>query len=237
MACAFAAVLLLTSLPALASDTSASQNARDAAEAQFDKAQTLRASLESSPESRRILSQYQELVKSYRKVYLLSASAKDVPLAIMTVGDLNRKMGQLFDPKFYQAAIEAYQYLQREYPTSRYREDALLAIGQIQNDDLHDAALAQKTFEEFLQVDTARRQFLARVPDDGARAREAAGKVMWSIAGDLPDFEEASRALFACDRVRFEALIETWPPDVRDYAKTLAAPSFVDARRGVPVTA
>jgi N-acetylmuramoyl-L-alanine amidase len=152
MACAFAAALLLTSLPALGTDTNTSQNARDAAEAQFDKAQTLRASLESSPESRRILSQYQELVKAYRKVYLLSASAKDVPQAIMTVGDLNRKMGELFDPKFYQAAIEAYQYLEREYPTSRYREDALLAIGHIQKDDLRDAALAQKTFEEFLQA-------------------------------------------------------------------------------------
>jgi N-acetylmuramoyl-L-alanine amidase len=152
MACAFAAVLLLTSLPALATDSNNSQNARDAAEAQFDRAQSQRASMEATPESRRILVQYQELVKSYRKVYLLSASAKDVPQAIMTVGDLNRKMGELFDPKFYQAAIEAYQYLQREYPTSRYREDALLAIGHIQNDDLRDPALAQKTFEEFLQT-------------------------------------------------------------------------------------
>jgi|HubBroStandDraft_6_1064221.scaffolds.fasta_scaffold23407_4 hypothetical protein len=84
-------------------------------------------------------------------------------------------------------------------------------------------------------VDEARKRTPAA--EQARKAREAAGKVMWSIAGDLPDFEEASRALFACDRVRFEALIETWPPDVRDYAKTLAAPSFVDARRGVPVTA
>jgi N-acetylmuramoyl-L-alanine amidase len=152
MACAFAAALLLTSLPALATDANNSQNARDAAEAQFDRAQAQRASMEATPESRRILVQYQELIKAYRKVYLLSSSAKDVPQAIMTVGDLNRKMGELFDPKYYQLAIEAYQYLQREYPTSRYREDALLAIGHIQNDDLQDAALAQKTFEEFLQA-------------------------------------------------------------------------------------
>jgi N-acetylmuramoyl-L-alanine amidase len=152
MACGFAAVLLLTSLPALATDANNSQNARDAAEAQFDRAQAQRASMEATPESHRVLIQYQELIKSYRKVYLLSSSAKDVPQAIMTVGDLNRKMGELFDPKYYQLAIEAYQYLQREYPTSRYREDALLAIGHIQNDDLHDAALAQKTFEEFLQA-------------------------------------------------------------------------------------
>jgi hypothetical protein len=60
---------------------------------------------------------------------------------------------------------------------------------------------------------------------------------MWSIAGDLPDFEEASRALFAGDRVRFEALIEAWPHDVLEYVKTLAAPSFVDARNGLAFTA
>ena len=152
LACAFAvAALLLTSLPAFADANTNSANARDAAEAQFDRAQAQRASVEGTPEQRRILVQYQELAKSYRKVFLLSASAKDVPLAIMTVGDLNRKMGDLFDPKFYRAAIDAYQYLQREYPTCRYREDALFAVGQIQKDNLHDAALAQKTFEEFLQ--------------------------------------------------------------------------------------
>jgi N-acetylmuramoyl-L-alanine amidase len=152
LACALAVVLLLTSLPILASDASPAQKARDAAEAQFDRAQSQRASVEGTPEPRRILVQYQELVKSYRKVYLLSASAKDVPQAIMTVGDLNRKMGELFDPKFYQSAIDAYQYLQHDYPASRYREDALLAIAQIQKDDLRDAASAQKTFEQFLQL-------------------------------------------------------------------------------------
>jgi N-acetylmuramoyl-L-alanine amidase len=152
LACAVAIVLLFTSLPALAADKTPPQSARDAAEAQFDRAQSQRAVLEANPESRRQLIQYQDVVKSFRRVYLLSASAKDVPVAIMTVGDLNRKMGDLFDPKFYQLAIEAYQYLQREYPASRFREDALLAVGQIQNEDLRDAALARNTFEQFLQL-------------------------------------------------------------------------------------
>jgi N-acetylmuramoyl-L-alanine amidase len=152
LAYAFAAAILLASLPAFATDTTPAQSARDAAESQFDHAQTQRTTLEAIPESRRSLIQYQDLVKSYRRVYLLSASAKDVPLAIMTVGDLNRKMGDLFDPKFYQSAIDAYQYLQHDYPTSRYREDAMIAVGQIQNDNLHDAAEAQKTFEQFLQL-------------------------------------------------------------------------------------
>jgi N-acetylmuramoyl-L-alanine amidase len=152
LGCAIAAVLIFTSLPALAAETNNPQSARDAAEAQFERAQAQRTSVEARPESNRTLVQYQELAKAYRKVFLLSASAKDVPQAIMIVGDLNRKMGDLFDPKYYQIAIQTYEYLQREYPTSRYREDALLAVGEIQNDNLHDAAAAQKSFEQFLQL-------------------------------------------------------------------------------------
>ena len=52
--------------------------------------------------------------------------------------------------------------------------------------------------------------------------REAAGKVMWSIAGNLPDFEEASRALFAPDPNRFDALVAAWPGDLRDHFTRLS---------------
>jgi len=42
------------------------------------------------------------------------------------------------------------------------------------------------------------------------------------MAGDLPGYEEAIRALFAHDRGRFEALTEGWPADVREHAGRLA---------------
>jgi len=45
---------------------------------------------------------------------------------------------------------------------------------------------------------------------------------MSAIAGDLPGFEEASRALFAHQRVRFGKLIAAWPADVREHAMLLA---------------
>lgn len=48
-------------------------------------------------------------------------------------------------------------------------------------------------------------------------ARDAAAKVMWSIAGNLPDFEEASRALFAGDFTRCKALMQGWPVDIRNH--------------------
>jgi hypothetical protein len=54
-------------------------------------------------------------------------------------------------------------------------------------------------------------------------AQGAAYRFLSAMAGNLPDFEEATRALFAPDIPRFNALIETWPKDVRDHARMLAA--------------
>jgi uncharacterized protein len=53
-------------------------------------------------------------------------------------------------------------------------------------------------------------------------AQEAAYRFMSFIGGDLPGFQEASRALFAYDRRRFGDLIAAWPEDVRDHVIKLA---------------
>jgi hypothetical protein len=59
---------------------------------------------------------------------------------------------------------------------------------------------------------------------DAVRAsREAAYRFMTAIAGSLPGFEEATRALFAGERNRFEALIDAWPPDLRGHLQKLSA--------------
>ncbi len=68
-------------------------------------------------------------------------------------------------------------------------------------------------------VDEARK----REPDkERARlARAAASKFMWVMAGDLPGFEEASRALFAKDTKKFARLIRGWPADIRTHLEKL----------------
>ena len=53
-------------------------------------------------------------------------------------------------------------------------------------------------------------------------AQNAAYHFMSAMAGDLPGYEEALRALFAADRRRFADLIAAWPEDVRDHAIRLA---------------
>jgi hypothetical protein len=53
-------------------------------------------------------------------------------------------------------------------------------------------------------------------------AQEAAYRFMSAIAGDLPAFEEACRALFADDSKQFQQQIAQWPADVGSYALRLA---------------
>jgi hypothetical protein len=69
-------------------------------------------------------------------------------------------------------------------------------------------------------VEAARR---AKGDKDRSRAaRDAAYHFMSAMAGNLPHFEDASRALFADDRRQFAALIAAWPGDVRDHIARLA---------------
>ncbi|MDQ0041430.1 DUF2239 family protein [Variovorax boronicumulans] len=59
---------------------------------------------------------------------------------------------------------------------------------------------------------------------DAVRAsREATYRFMTVIAGALPGFEEATRALFAGERNRFEGLIDAWPADLRTHLQKLSA--------------
>ncbi len=149
----FASVLAL-SLFTLASraDDGASSSRRDAAKAQFDRAEKARAALEARPENARTLKDYTALVIEYQRVYLITSHAADVAASLNQVAELFRTMGDLFDGKYYQRSIDSFQFLLQSYPSSKYREDALLAIAHIEQDDLHDSILAQKTYEQFLTL-------------------------------------------------------------------------------------
>jgi hypothetical protein len=73
-------------------------------------------------------------------------------------------------------------------------------------------------------VDEARRTSGHR--DRVRGSQEVAYRFMSALAGDLPGFEEASRALFAGNLPRFESSIAPWPVDVREHALTLARGAF-----------
>ncbi|MDH5856018.1 DUF2239 family protein [Lampropedia aestuarii] len=58
--------------------------------------------------------------------------------------------------------------------------------------------------------------------DRQRKAQERSYYFMQTIAGDLPGFEEASRALFANDLERLQQCMAAWPADVRSHALLLA---------------
>jgi hypothetical protein len=73
-------------------------------------------------------------------------------------------------------------------------------------------------------VDEARR---ANKDKDRIRqAQEAAYRFIAAMAGNKPHYEEVARALFSGDAARFETWTASWPADVRDHARRLAASAF-----------
>jgi hypothetical protein len=63
----------------------------------------------------------------------------------------------------------------------------------------------------------------AEGPDRARKAKEATYRFMTAMAGDLPNYEEATRMLFAGDWTAFDAATEGWPEGVRETARGMAA--------------
>jgi len=122
---------------------------REAASSQFARAQEMRAALNEKAPEKRTLADYRRVVTTYQRVYLITPHAMEVPDAMVAVGELDTEMGDRFGRSYYQAAAEAYQFLIREYPTSKFVPDAMLRMAQLQKDQLGDPAAATKTFQDF----------------------------------------------------------------------------------------
>lgn len=69
-------------------------------------------------------------------------------------------------------------------------------------------------------VDAARQE--GKSDEHALACRDAAYNFMSALGGNLPGFEEASRAHFAGDRAKFEAEIAEWPVAVQAYILKLA---------------
>jgi N-acetylmuramoyl-L-alanine amidase len=135
-----------------ASDTpSTTAVRREAAGAQFARAEEQRANLNGKPTEKRSLAEYKQVVASYRRVYLITPRAAEVVDSLLSVAELYSEMGDRFGRSYYQSAVDSYLFLVHEYPGSKYSQDALLRIGKLQRDQLGDNASATKTFEDFLK--------------------------------------------------------------------------------------
>src|SRR5216683_3244440 len=124
---------------------------RQSASAQFARAEEQRAALNSKPTEKRTLADYKQVVTGYRRVAFITPRAPEVPDSLLAAAKLYTEMGDRFGRSYYQAAADTYQFLAHEYPTSRFCQDAILRVARLQHEQLGDAALAKKTYEDFLK--------------------------------------------------------------------------------------
>ena len=119
--------------------------------AQFQRAEQQRATLNLKPLTKRTLGDYRQVISSYRRVYLITPRANEVPEALIAIAQLYTEMGERFGRSYYQNAADSYRFLLREYATSRHAPDAALACAKLQRDQLADYAGAAKTYKDFLK--------------------------------------------------------------------------------------
>jgi N-acetylmuramoyl-L-alanine amidase len=141
------AVLLVVSLA-----PSSRADRKSEAREQFARAVRMRTTLEGYLEKDRTLAAYKQTVAAYRKVYLISVTADEVTPSLIAEAELYQEMGRLFDPKYFKSSIEAYTFLLEQYPGSRYRGAAMLAVARIQKDDLSSPGDAEATYKEYLKL-------------------------------------------------------------------------------------
>src|SRR5258708_19612108 len=111
----FASVLGLSLFPLAGRAEENSSSRRDAAKAQFERAEKAREALEARPESARTVKAYTALVIDYQPVYLITSHAPDVPASPNERAELFRTMGDLFHAKYYQPSINPFHFLMPPY--------------------------------------------------------------------------------------------------------------------------
>jgi N-acetylmuramoyl-L-alanine amidase len=124
---------------------------RQAASAQFARAEEQRAALNEKAAGKRSLADYKQVVSTYRHVYLITPHAAEVPESLVAIAELSVEMGDRFGRSYYQEAVDAYRFLVHEYPTSKHGQDAMLRVAELQRDQLGDPKAASKTYDEFLK--------------------------------------------------------------------------------------
>jgi N-acetylmuramoyl-L-alanine amidase len=133
------------------SSTATTSVKKQAASAQFARAEDQRSALSEEVAGKRTLAEYKQVVSTYRRVYLITPHAAEVPEAILAVAELYTEMGDRFGRSYYQSAVESYRFLLHDYPASRHCQDALMRVAQLEKDQLGDLGASAKAYDEFIK--------------------------------------------------------------------------------------
>jgi N-acetylmuramoyl-L-alanine amidase len=146
------------------------------ADTQFSKAEAQRETLNGHAEQSRTKREYQTVIASYRRIVLEAPTSSKADGSAFLVAQLTAEMGRHFkDDMALYAAVREYKFLRREYPGSKHRIEALLAIGEIYKNDLGDETEARVAFEELVRryshsdlVKEAKAELAAGSPQDAS---------------------------------------------------------------------
>lgn len=115
----------------------------------YQRAQRLRAALESQPGSP--AASYERVVRAFQLVYRIDPGCPKTPAALSAAAQVYEEMGQHFaSDRYHSKAIQAYQFLAAQYPHSAFAEDAAFAAAEIYRTEIENPAEALAAYEQFL---------------------------------------------------------------------------------------
>ena len=152
----------------------------------WEQAERGRDELEAIPEGDRTRADYTRAMDAYRAIYHANPSDVHAPAAVNAVAELLVEQGRgpggsKSDTKSLQAAVGQYEFLRTQYPGSSLRVQALLAEGQIEENDLGDAAAAKEKYKLLLK------QYPKSEQADEAKAGLASVEQLSVASSQLPD--------------------------------------------------
>lgn len=119
---------------------------------QFNKAEAQHETLNGRADQSRTQREYETVIASYRRIVLEAPTSSKADGSAFAVAQLTAEMGRHFkDQMALYSAVREYKFFRREYPGSRHRIEALLAIGEIYKNDLGDDADGRVAFEELVR--------------------------------------------------------------------------------------
>jgi N-acetylmuramoyl-L-alanine amidase len=118
----------------------------------WEQAEQGRDALAAIAETSRTKADYARVMDAYRAIYHANPANVHAAAAVNAVAELLAEQGRgLHDAKSLSAALGQYEFLRKQYPASSLRVQALLAEGQIAQDDLGDAGLAREKYKLLLK--------------------------------------------------------------------------------------
>ena len=118
----------------------------------WEQAERGRETLEAIAEGDRTQADYTRAMDGYRAIYHTNPADVHAPAAVNAVAELLTEQGRtLRDAKSLKAAVGQYEFLRTQYPASSLGAQALLAEGQIEENDLGDKAAAGEKYKLLLK--------------------------------------------------------------------------------------